>query len=171
MDLVTGGRLRDLVTRGRELVLEVFGRLPGPCRRLLVQVFAPHFTVGAVVVLRHQDDVLMLRSRHARGGWALPGGLLQRGEAPRDALRRELREELRLDLDVDLDEHPTLTLVEPTVRRVDLIYEVRVGSRPSVRVDGTEALEARWAPMSTLCPDDTAGDALVALAQQARRHR
>jgi 8-oxo-dGTP pyrophosphatase MutT (NUDIX family) len=146
----------------RRLALEVFGRLPAPLRRVAVQILTPHYVLGAVAVLRHEDEVLFVRSRHARSGWMLPGGLLGRGETPREAVRRELREELGLELDTA--ELPTVTLVYPDHRRVDLVFEVRLEQRPAVRVDGTEALAADWLTPDTSLADETALQALAVLA-------
>lgn len=156
-------------TRLRRFALEVFGRLPVRLRRLTVQAISPHYVLGAVCVLRHGDEVLFLRSRHARNGWTLPGGLMARGERPREALARELCEELGLEL--DLADHPTLTLVEPGDRRVDLIFEVTVASRPTVRVDGTEILEARWVAPVAAQLDETTAYALDELARVSRPTR
>lgn len=46
----------------------------------------------ALVVLRHEDRVLMVLER-SRGCWELPGGGIEPGETPREAAVRELREE------------------------------------------------------------------------------
>jgi 8-oxo-dGTP pyrophosphatase MutT (NUDIX family) len=50
------------------------------------------------LILDPQDRVLLVRFEFPhRRVWALPGGGLEPGESPRDALRRELREEVGLE--------------------------------------------------------------------------
>jgi len=80
-------------------------RLPIPARRRVFRVgyFAlqcwwhlrrPH-TSGVKVVLRRGDDVLLVRHTYGRRGeWDLPGGFINDGEAPQDAVLRELEEEV-----------------------------------------------------------------------------
>jgi ADP-ribose pyrophosphatase YjhB (NUDIX family) len=44
--------------------------------------------------------VLLLKHRFRPGaGWGMPGGFMQEGEQPGDALRRELREEIGLEVE------------------------------------------------------------------------
>ena len=152
------------MTQLRRVALELFGRLPGPLRRIAVRLLTPHYVLGAVVALRHGDEVLMLHSRHVRFGWTLPGGLMRGGETPREALERELREELRLE--VRLDPEATVVVVDPTARRVDFVFEHHLTERPAVHVDGTEVLEARWLPVSSQLCDDIAREALTRLARR-----
>lgn len=127
--------------RGRLHVgaLTLFRHLPAPVRRGAVRAATPGFTVGAVLALVHDDAVLVLRQAH-RTGWSLPGGLLDRGEAPHHGVERELREETGLGVRVGL---PLTTQVNARLRRVDVVYRVRVEHRPAVRPGG-EAQEARW---------------------------
>lgn len=158
-----------LPNRLYKLALELFGHLPGGLRRLVVRLVTPHYAVGAVIVLRHSDNVLFVRSRHTRAGWTLPGGLMRRGELPRDAVRREVCEELGLD--VEVDEQPTFTLVDPACRRIDLVYEVVVAVPPSVRVDGTEAVAACWLPVTTDLEDPTALAAIGSLLSRDQQRQ
>src|SRR3954454_25109970 len=95
----------DSVTRWG---LQTFRRLPLRVRRTLVRLGTPNFTVGAVCVLRRDDEVLLLCQRHT-GRWALPGGLLQRGEEPAEAVRREVAEEIGLTVEVG---RPACTVVD-----------------------------------------------------------
>lgn len=125
--------------RGYVVALQVFRRLPPPVRRGLVRAGTPGFTVGAVLAVQHEGTVLVLRQPH-RAGWSLPGGLLDRGEAPHRGVERELREETGLHVRVGL---PLTTQVNPRLRRVDVVYRLVVEQRPPVRPGG-EALEARW---------------------------
>jgi 8-oxo-dGTP diphosphatase len=121
------------------LGLDVFRRTPAPLRRLAVDVMTPSYTVGAVCVLACGDRVLLLRQRH-RNDWSLPGGLLDRGETPETAVRRELHEELRLDVEVGL---AVTTGVDPGPRRGDVVFRVEVDAPPAVRPRG-EAMQAEW---------------------------
>lgn len=61
-----------------------------------------HITVKGIVVY-HQKVLLMKRVRASSDGlgyWELPGGGLEYGETPNEALKRELKEETGLTIDV-----------------------------------------------------------------------
>lgn len=103
--------------------MAAFGRLPPVVRRTLVRAGTPSFTVGAVVVLRRADGRLLLVDQRHSGGWALPGGLLRRGEDPVSGLVREVCEEVGVELDPASLPHP-IAVVAPRYRRVDLVFLV-----------------------------------------------
>lgn len=130
-----------LSKRAYAVVLTVFRWLPPVVRRLLVRAGTPSFTVGAVCMIEHDGTYLVLRQPH-RAGWSLPGGLCDRGESAEQAVTREVREETGLRIAVGL---PVSVKVNGRVRRVDVVYRIRVAQRPAV-VAGGEASEARWLP-------------------------
>lgn len=101
------------------LLLDVFGRLPRQLRRRIVRFVSPSFTVGAVCVIERSDGCVLLIRQRYRKRWGLPGGLLERGEAPGDAARREVLEEVGLE--IDLVGEPGV-VVEPAPQRVDVVY-------------------------------------------------
>jgi 8-oxo-dGTP diphosphatase len=55
---------------------------------------------GVRCVLVRGGEVLLVRHTYCDRAWALPGGLMRRGEAPEITARREMREELGLDIAV-----------------------------------------------------------------------
>ncbi len=59
--------------------------------------------VGVGALIHKEGRVLMIRRRFEpnKGKWSLPGGLVEVGEAPEDAARREVREELGLEAVVE----------------------------------------------------------------------
>lgn len=130
---------------------------------------APTFSVGAICCLERDDGALLLVRQSYRNGWGLPGGLLQRGEGPADAVRREVLEEIGIE--ITLVGEPAV-VVEPEPRRVDVVFRARptdpAASEPTPR--SVEITEARWfAPTELPELQAEASGALVALARSARR--
>jgi len=85
----------------KSLLGAIFRRTPIHVRRLYARVFNARFSVtaGAIVI---DDTGRLLLLKHvfrAGSGWGIPGGFIQAGEQPEEALRRELREEVGLELE------------------------------------------------------------------------
>ena len=76
------------------LLLRIYRRLPRRARVAIVHTIAPTFTVGAVCVIERPDGAVLLVRHAYRRRWGLPGGLLNRGEDPRVAAKREALEEV-----------------------------------------------------------------------------
>jgi mutator protein MutT len=80
-------------------------------------VVEDHLVVAAIL-LRADQVLLCHRSPRRRwypDVWDFPGGHVEPGERPEDALRREVAEELGAELE-DVDGDPVLHLVEPRDR-------------------------------------------------------
>jgi ADP-ribose pyrophosphatase YjhB (NUDIX family) len=134
----------------RKQALSVFRRLPDPMRRLVVHVATPSYTVGAVAVLRRRDErIALVRQRHSEG-WALPGGLLRRGEATAAGLVREIAEELGIALEPS-DLPIPYAAVNARVRRVDVVYfiDAPAGTRLR-REDEVEVTGTGWFALDAL---------------------
>ncbi|WP_151526353.1 NUDIX hydrolase [Serinicoccus kebangsaanensis] len=122
---------------------------PGPLKRAVVRTVAPSYTVGAVCVIEHEREFLVLWQPHRRG-WSLPGGLLGRAEEPSDAVRREVAEEVGLDIDPG---DPVTVRVDPVEQGVDVVFRVVLTERPDLAL-ATEARKARWTSRAELGPAD-----------------
>lgn len=130
--------------------MAAFRRLPGPVRRGVVHTATPCYTVGAVVVLRGPDDTIALVEQRHSPGWALPGGLVKRGESPASGLIREVAEELGLTLDAHALPTP-YAAVNARVRRVDVVF--CIDAPPGVRLrseDDVEVTGVGWFNLAAL---------------------
>lgn len=103
--------------------------------------------VGAVVV---RDDTILAAQRSSAmalpGMWEFPGGKIEAGETPQQALAREMNEELLCT--VEIGEHVETTSHEYDFGVVTLTtyYARLVDDEPQL----TEHSEIRWIPASTL---------------------
>lgn len=88
------------------------------------------------------------------GRWEFPGGKVERGEAPRDALAREITEELAVNVDVDEQLGPEISLGAAGRLRLyrcalrDTASPVpRLGHHAAVRwLSAGELLSVTWLP-------------------------
>lgn len=157
----------DLSTLRRKAgtaALLAFRAMPSPLKRHAVRIASPTFTAGAVCVLEHEGEVLMLWQPH-RPGWSLPGGFMGKGEEPADAVRREVAEEVGLDIDPG---DPVAVRVDPQAQGIDVIYRVRLDRRPSLEL-ATEARKARWVAPEALEEADASTRAILACLAEVDR--
>ncbi len=126
------------------LALRAFGVLPRGARRAIIRSIAPSWTAGALAIIERDDGRWLLVRPAYRKGWALPGGLLNKGEHPEAGVRRELREELGLN--VIITGKPWV-IFDAGLRRIDVVFRSTPvpGFDPdSVKVNSAELLDAKW---------------------------
>jgi 8-oxo-dGTP diphosphatase len=119
-------------------------------RRAGVWLTQPRFNVTAgAVVCDERGRVLLLRHVLRKGsGWGVPGGFMEPGEQPEEAIRRELREETGLEL-----ERVELVFVRALrgVRQVEIIFRAEMKSGALAGVEkGFEIDRAEWFAVDSL---------------------
>jgi len=114
---------------------------------------------GAYAVLQNEGRLLLTRLRYA-GVWTLPGGGIDHGEAPLDAVRREVHEETGLELTdawlLDVDSaHFTGHGPDGTLEDFHAVRMLYTGTVPLdveprvVEVDGSSDAAA-WVPIAEI---------------------
>lgn len=129
----------------KRFIARLYRRLPLPyfLEAWLIRRLVPSFLVGVAGVVRNERGEILLLEHvfHRHYVWGLPGGWLDRDEAPDEALRRELHEELGLEVAVK-----ELLAMEPRIdshqRQLQIGYLCRPKGRPT-RLS-REILSARW---------------------------
>ena len=83
-----------------DLLARLWKLTPRKLRRLSMRVVHTRFTVTAgAVVVDDRARVLLLKHRFRGGsGWGIPGGFVELGEQPHEAIKRELCEEVGLNV-------------------------------------------------------------------------
>lgn len=114
---------------------------PKSLRRWGVWLVEPRFTVTAgAVVVDAEGRVLLLEHRFRVGsGWGIPGGFIEKGEQPEEALRRELREEVGLEI-----AEAELAFVRTLKRPVQIEIIFRCRARGSIGHKNVEIKSAGW---------------------------
>lgn len=113
--------------------------------------------VAAYAVIERRGKILLTHWRRGHlHGWTLPGGGLESGEDPRDAVVREVLEETGLEarvgklIGVDSrvmvrEEVPEGT--DPELHTIRIIYRASVKDGPLQNEVGGSSDEARWVPI------------------------
>lgn len=106
-------------------------------------------SVAVGVILRGDEVFLSLRPEHAHQGgkWEFPGGKVEKGESPLQALRRELSEEVGLDGAFDTRE---LVTVRHHYGDKQVILHVFIVENFTSEPFGVEQQETAWFPIHGL---------------------
>src|SRR5262245_37397458 len=116
-------------------------------RRWTMRLAHARFTVTAgAVIFNDKGEVLLLKHRFRVGsGWGCPGGFINTGEQPIDALRRELREEIALEVD-DVKLFAVRSFKKP--KQVELLFRARANTQ--VKSQTIEVEQAEWFAIDAL---------------------
>jgi 8-oxo-dGTP diphosphatase len=130
-----------------KLTGKVWRLLPARLRRWSMRATHTRFTVTAgAIIFNDSGHVLLLKHRFRAGsGWGLPGGFLEAGEQPIDALRRELREEVGMEIK-DVEVFAARSFRKP--RQVEVLFRCRPNGSPQPR--NIEIEHAEWFSVNSL---------------------
>ncbi|MFN2511598.1 MAG: NUDIX hydrolase [Pyrinomonadaceae bacterium] len=131
----------------KDLIGGIWGRVPRVLRRLTMRLTHARFTVtAAAIVVDQQGRVLLLKHRFRPGtGWGIPGGFIEVGEQPDEAVRRELREEVGLEL-ACVEVVTTRAFHKP--RQIEIVFRCR--PRGPALPQSVEIRKADWFPIDSL---------------------
>ena len=109
----------------------------------------PVVGIGAIII--HEGKIVLIKrgNEPSKGKWTIPGGLVELGESPEQAVIRETKEEISLDV-----ENPTLIDV---VSNVDVdekgkvkyhyvIIDYLVNVKNGTAQASSDAADLRWVP-------------------------
>ena len=121
-----------------------------------VQFHDPKVAVIALVV--HGSRVLLIQRAvdPAKGKWSLPGGYMDAGEMPQEALKRELQEEVGLSVKIGelIEIFPMVNDEEERIGIV-LAFEGEPSGSPEIPFVADDAQDAGWFSLDEI-PSDVA---------------
>jgi ADP-ribose pyrophosphatase YjhB (NUDIX family) len=131
----------------KELIGSVWRRLPRKMRHWTARFRKERFTVtAAAVVVNEEGRVLLLDHVFRSGnGWGIPGGFIEAGEQPEEAVRRELREEADMEL-ASVEIAFVRTLRNPS--QIEIVFRCRPAGR--ARAQSVEIKSAEWFALDEL---------------------
>jgi mutator protein MutT len=128
-------------------VAKLWRVMPGRLRRWSMRATQTRFPVTAgALIFNDAGEVLLLKHRFRAGsGWGIPGGFLEQGEQPEEALRRELREEVGLEVR-QVEIFTSRTFNKP--RQVEILFRCRASGE--VKPRSVEVERAEWFSIHSL---------------------
>lgn len=128
----------------QKLMAKVWRALPSPMRRWSLRATQTRFTVtAAALIFNDAGEILLLKHYFRPGsGWGIPGGFLELGEQPEQALRRELREEVGFEVN-QVEIFTARSFEKP--RQVEIVFRARANVQVAqMKLRTIEVERAEW---------------------------
>jgi 8-oxo-dGTP diphosphatase len=121
------------------IVGKIWRNLPPFARMKLIRVSQKKFTASVAAIITNEKREVLLLEHVLRpaSGWGIPGGFMEYGEQPDEALARELREETGLKL-----ENVRLYRARVLKRHIEFIF--RAEASGTAEILSREILQAGW---------------------------
>lgn len=152
------------VAKVQSLIAKIWRLLPSRVRRWSMRFTHARFTVTAgALIFNDAGHVLLLKHRFRAGsGWGLPGGFLEAGEQPLEALKRELREEIGVEVE-SAEVFTARSFRKP--RQVEVLFRCRINGVAKPR--NMEVERAEWFSLDSL-PDGLPRDQRLLVERAAK---
>lgn len=123
----------------KQIVGKIWRKMPRALRSKLIRVSQKKFTASVAAIITDEKKQVLLLEHVLRpaSGWGIPGGFMEFGEQPEEAIRRELKEETGLKL-----ENVRLYRARVLNRHIEFIF--RAEARGEAKILSREILKAEW---------------------------
>ena len=124
----------------KKLAAKIWKKLPPVVRMTVIRLTQKKFTasVGAVVTDKSGKILLLDHLLRPGSGWGMPGGFIEHGEQPEEALKRELCEETGLEL-----KNIELFRARIISRHIEFIFRAEAGEGKA-EVKSREIKQVKW---------------------------
>ncbi len=139
-----------------------------PLRKTYRSIFRPK-TSGVKVIIRHKDEILLIKNTYGYRKWNLPGGGIKKNENKATAAKREAKEEVGIKLK-DVKPAGSFLNNKEYIKDTVFIYLSSVENK-NIKTDKKEIQEAAWFPLKKLPPKDECTNTLLQSLDTARIKR
>lgn len=123
----------------KTIVGKIWRKTPSLLRAKAIRLSQTKFTVSVgAVVLNEKDEILLLdHVLRPASGWGIPGGFMNYGEQPNEAIKREILEETGLEI-----EDVQILWMQTWNRHIEVIF--RAKGKGKVEVKSPEINSLGW---------------------------
>lgn len=123
----------------KKIIGKIWRKTPPFIRAFAVRLTQKTFTVSVGAIVTNEEGKVLLLDHVLRpaSGWGMPGGFINKGEQPAEAVKREICEEIGLEI-----ENVEIVRARTFARHVEILF--RAKARGEGTVKSLEIKEVKW---------------------------
>ena len=123
----------------KKFAAKIWEQTPRSIRLRVIRLTQPKFTCSVAAVIVNKENKILLLEHNFRPvfHWGMPGGFLEFGENPEEAIHREIFEEIKLEL-----KNVKLYSVRTIGRHIEILFLAEADGE--LQPDSREINDANW---------------------------